>query len=533
MPFKSEKQRRYLFANEPEIAKKWSKKYNMGGVASMFRKKLKDGGVSGEGGHRTIDPNDLPPKRKRGWLNVMDGPDAGDAARKYIADKKEYEQAKAKARYNERQRYLSRKNILNDIRENQKRYINMNQGGVASMFRKRLSEGDDPFYEAWKKVYETNPDAAALNEKHDEYLEKYELEMSMQTSDAPMEETEETTEVVEETTDPLLNLFQPTDALASDQAVTTLFTPERPEGIMTAANGGKAMKKIKGQDHMLAYITPKEADKLVALGGQETMTKEGIPAYPEYDNYGFSSQADFDSGDVSKSNDPNVRGDAPGQNRVTATELAAINRIEEKYDNPKDQFSLTPAGRKKRNDLRAQLAKEKYNKNKKEIQDKFKSSAKKKAVGALIAGKISFGMSDLFTVGKTAYELDKNKREYETTLKEVVEEYRDLGVPEYSPHTDTAIQTIGQELIDINKEIDKDEDKEDRDGPEVKPITLEVDEQYAEGEDLDFNMMSALDKIRQNQAVRSGLVEKGIIQDNKIMTANKGGLAGLFRVKNQ
>jgi hypothetical protein len=91
-----------------------------------------------------------------------------------------------------------------------------------------------------------------------------------------------------------------------------LFTPERPTGIMTAANGGKAMKKIKGQDHMLAYITPKEADKLIALGGQETMTKEGIPAYPERDNYGFSSQEDFDSGDVSKSNDPNVRGEGPG-----------------------------------------------------------------------------------------------------------------------------------------------------------------------------------------------------------------------------
>jgi len=27
MPFKSEKQRRYLYANNPEIAKRWSKKY--------------------------------------------------------------------------------------------------------------------------------------------------------------------------------------------------------------------------------------------------------------------------------------------------------------------------------------------------------------------------------------------------------------------------------------------------------------------------------------------------------------------------
>jgi len=41
-----------------------------------------------------------------------------------------------------------------------------------------------------------------------------------------------------------------------------------------------SMKKIKGQDHMLAYITPGERDMLVDLGGQETMTKEGILAYP-------------------------------------------------------------------------------------------------------------------------------------------------------------------------------------------------------------------------------------------------------------
>ena len=433
MPFKSEKQRRYLFANEPEVAKKFAQDYNMGGVASMFRKKL--------------------------------------------------------------------------------------------------AEGDDPFYEAWKKVYEQNPDAAAQNEKHDEYLEKYKLEMSMQTSDAPMEETEETTEVVEETTDPLLNLFQPTDALNTEQAATTLFTSERPTGIMTAANGGKAMKKIKGQDHMLAYITPKEADKLVALGGQETMTKEGIPAYPEYDNYGFSSQADFDSGDVSKSNDPAVRGELPGQNRVTASELAAINRLEEKYDDPKDQFSFTPTGRKKRNDLKAQLAKEKYNKNKKDIEDRYKSTVKKKAVGSLIAGKISFGITDVLSAAYTGYQLDKNKKEYETTLNEVVEEYRDLGVPEYSPHTDTAIQTIEQELIDINKKPDKDDDEGDKDGPVINPITLEVEEQYAEGEPM--NLKSALEKIRENQAVRSGLVQKGIIQDNEPMLANKGGLAGLFRVKNQ
>jgi len=39
-------------------------------------------------------------------------------------------------------------------------------------------------------------------------------------------------------------------------------------------------KKIKGQPHMLAYITPGEANTLQKLGGQKTMTPEGIPAYP-------------------------------------------------------------------------------------------------------------------------------------------------------------------------------------------------------------------------------------------------------------
>ena len=65
----------------------------------------------------------------------------------------------------------------------------------------------------------------------------------------------------------------------------------------------KGIRSIKGQDHMLAYITPNEVEKLKALGGQETMTPEGIPAYPEFDNYsgantpgGAMSRSDFEGG---------------------------------------------------------------------------------------------------------------------------------------------------------------------------------------------------------------------------------------------
>ena len=65
-------------------------------------------------------------------------------------------------------------------------------------------------------------------------------------------------------------------------------------------NGGNATKNIKGQPHMLAYITPKEAKTLENLGGQKTMTKEGIPAYPSSDNYGGThGSSNEDKGETS------------------------------------------------------------------------------------------------------------------------------------------------------------------------------------------------------------------------------------------
>ena len=45
------------------------------------------------------------------------------------------------------------------------------------------------------------------------------------------------------------------------------------------------LKNINGQGHMLAYITPDEANSLQNMGGQKVMTPEGIPAYPPQENY--------------------------------------------------------------------------------------------------------------------------------------------------------------------------------------------------------------------------------------------------------
>ena len=110
---------------------------------------------------------------------------------------------------------------------------------------------------------------------------------------------------------------------------------------------GGPMKKIKGQDHMLAYITPKEADKLVKLGGQETMTPEGILAYPP-SNYGASvDNSNKSSGNTNQGRDRDFqqRG-ASKSNYATKSQSYKDSGIQQVYDgskntSPKDSFVPT------------------------------------------------------------------------------------------------------------------------------------------------------------------------------------------------
>lgn len=51
MPFKSEKQRRYLWANEPEIARKWAKNYKDGGYVPPGYHLMPDGSIMPDAVH--------------------------------------------------------------------------------------------------------------------------------------------------------------------------------------------------------------------------------------------------------------------------------------------------------------------------------------------------------------------------------------------------------------------------------------------------------------------------------------------------
>ena len=100
--------------------------------------------------------------------------------------------------------------------------------------------------------------------------------------------------------------------------------------------GITSTKKIKGQPHLLAYITPNEVEKLKSLGGQETMTPEGIPAYPESEYYGVS-QSDFDKGDFSKSTDPNVGKGSTFETYKGNKNIGVDNTLKQKHGTPKQK----------------------------------------------------------------------------------------------------------------------------------------------------------------------------------------------------
>ena len=150
-----------------------------------------------------------------------------------------------------------------------------------------------------------------------------------------------------------------------------------------------------------------------------------------------------------------------------------------------------------------------------------------------------FGIKALFTginpfgVFNFARKQEAKKNEYLETLEEDIQALKDKGVPTYSPHTDTLVQTLEQEYLDLTQPKTKDDDNEPDGDAYIKEIM--ASNQVIEERD-ETDIFNIWDKIKAKQAQRAMLVEKGIIQDNtqdQTMMLNSGGLANLFRVKTQ
>ena len=116
------------------------------------------------------------------------------------------------------------------------------------------------------------------------------------------------------------------------------------------------------------------------------------------------------------------------------------------------------------------------------------------------------------------------------SFKENIEEYK-RKVDLYNSLPDGHPEKIALSIeLEIGKKPEHLGDG-DQEIPRVEEITEELIEATEEGDAVDI--MSVWDRIKNRQAKRSMLVEQGIIQGEPIALANSGGLANLFRVKNQ
>ena len=133
------------------------------------------------------------------------------------------------------------------------------------------------------------------------------------------------------------------------------------------------------------------------------------------------------------------------------------------------------------------------------------------------------------------YKFQKNVVDpYVADLKADIDRLKDLGIPEYSPHTDTLVQELEQEILDITQPRSKDEEDTGGDGPEapvVAPVTEEIEDSYAMAGDW----LQSYRDLKAKQALSASLQEKWADErewQQNTMFANSGGLANLFRVKN-
>jgi len=216
---------------------------------------------------------------------------------------------------------------------------------------------------------------------------------------------------------------------------------------------------------------------------------------------------------------------------------------EEKYDTDLEGMSDIEKYNARRNrikakyydsDIRVNKITQNRNEEKTRLEKKVAKGILPKMITAFFGGPLSVGLGDLGTA-KAAIDLAKINKDYKNDLlneKATVMSTLDLNNP--NSMKNPTLTNIDNLLKNLEKP-DEEDPKGDGDAPpHIFDVPSDDQEDYYASYITDY-----LGKIREKQQLRASLKDKDIIQDNEIvtdditMTLNKGGLANLFRVKNQ
>lgn len=622
MPFQSEKQRRYLHANHPEIAKRWERDYGEGGIAALnaqlnqlpeYYLPAADGGQlvkpgPGRPGYNGGDPvggygpggswngggGDPPPTPEGDGPPSILNPLRGPTATEIATDKEEAElvaREMALQRQHKKKKVKHLETISSDqpigFVENLENLYGKENIQLAKVYNKKALEniGADwagygfgandkleamqNLYEGVKKLQNTTLGATlTLQEAKEEVIERgNQLGTGYKKVDADL---------------------VPKDFLETEVDVKTQTSPYK---LFDKAKGGLARKNYfhggildineseeiisdDGNDIELtaynaAFDDPNDLSTGVKSlfrakeGGTPQLAKKSSdgkrPGYGgPHETYGGGVEAGRDRGPVSE-----VGGDASVAEQIAADDRKRQQDLKdiiergpgsdvEKYDTEEqmlqDKYAFNPTGAIKKNNYIIGKKKSAYE----QALAKQKAKMKKMGLGKLLIGLVMLvaqvppnvimdtlmlTQKDMQKVIMNAIPVMTAKKGYMTALGNAKADYKELGMADFHHAVDTEIQTIDQKLLDLTKSRDEDDL-----GPHdpVLPKVIPIEEEIKEYEDV--YALTPWERIKANQAKRAMLVEKDIIQDSLIvdesvaditMQANRGGLANLFRVKNQ
>jgi hypothetical protein len=640
MPFQSEKQRRFLHANHPEIAKRWEREYATGGISNHFRKKFDKGSDYGQFERRqahnvAAGSQAMNVGGNQGNGNQGDGggpkPHVGPTLAEIEAQKKAAaaaEEARLQALEDAR-----RKQIYDTTMAKRKKNIKYYDENLKSKF-------DTPTWDTditEISLYEPN---ATLNDYYERLDEGEELNFF---------EQQHLQELENQNRQDFKKEFKEKEGLPTEKL---MYPPPRnlaklsTKGLIEYNKLINKKNQNEATDGLTPALTDKEKERLKQLekdkeskltidsvtmigakggvarknyfhggilditGDEEITTDDGNDIELTAYNAEFDDPKDLstgvktlfqakDGGRIGFANGPPGGGD-PGMYSAASSDRgprddpdrfgpvskpqtvpAGINihadtgkepeayvmvggqqvpqsvwgtsaDPREKYDSEEQMLDLTyafnPTGATKKHTYITNKKKAAYEKSLADQKAKLKKMGKGKlfkALALLLVGlppemvikEVMISPNEIKTLIEDSIPVMQAKKDYMTALGNAKADYETLGMASHHHAVDTEIQTIDQTLLDLTKPKDKEEKGDGPEPPVVIPVQEEIDA-YAQSD----YYMSPWERIKANQAKRAMLVEKGVIQENPVvdesvtdivMEANSGGLANLFRVKNQ
>jgi len=528
MPFQSEKQRRYLHANHPEIAKRWERDYASGG-----RIRYGEGGNGDEGGivewfNENIKKIGKAPGTNKSILDMMK--QELDWYRMLYQSSKEQSEL-----YNKSFRDTNINDYMQTKHAEMHKFNELYQHELANQPKdSALANGGILDINASEEIISDDGNDIELTAYNAAFDDPNDLSTGVRT----------------------LFMKKGGNVRLGPHTATDLLAKKNPDGTRSKYQppGGGATAHGSGRD--VGRGSPQAGTAGSTGWGGPTQTSSPVGDYKGQHDWKFETKPGSGTQVVDIGTEREEVYEMVGGRKLYKSSWGTGADPREKYDTEEEMLNAiygnTKKGINEKHAYTTGRTKAALELAERTQLAKMKKWGWLKAIPAGIVLAItknpklamktfSLTKTDMIDIVRHSLPVMKAKKAHIAELTKAKQELLGL-VDVNNPNTmknldDTNLEDINKQLKELTKPREEEDTKGD--GPEV-PQVVPIGEEIEEYEGT--YAMSPWERIKANQAKRAMLVEKDIIQENPIvdesvtditLEANSGGLANLFRVKNQ